>query len=396
MKKKHLLTFTSLACALTCALGLAACGDLGDGDSGNSDVVTAVESVTLNKTTLTLEIGETETLTVTVKPDDATDKSVTWQSSAPSIASVDNAGKVTAQAAGDAKITATAGEKKAECNVTVNVAATHGLEYNALKVNEEIVAYSVKSIGTATDTALVIPASHEGKPVVAIERNAFSNNTAITSVLLSENVVRIEDSAFSGCTSLQFATYDNAKYLGVKDNPYYALIEKTDTSITSCILHDNVILVACGAFYQCQQLKTVSIPDGIKYVGLAAFKGTDYSVNANKNLEYATYGGLKYLGNSENPYLVAVDYVETKDMPTRNVHEKTKVLGDRFIYGYYAYTAINIPVSVKYIGYRAFYLCTELANINYGGTQEQFDAIEKGLFWNATQTQTAINYLGGK
>lgn len=113
MKKKTLLIVLALVCAIFCAFGLAACGDTGD--------AATVESVTLGKTSLTLEIGETETLTATVKPDNATDKSVAWQSSAPDIASVDNAGKVTAKAAGNAKITA-AGDKKAECNVTVNAA----------------------------------------------------------------------------------------------------------------------------------------------------------------------------------------------------------------------------------------------------------------------------------
>lgn len=386
MKKKLVASFLTLACALICALGLIAC-------QPDSQTV-AVQDVRLDRNELTLETNGEETLTATVTPENATNKAVVWTVAPTGIVTVQN-GTVKAVSQGTATITATADGKSATCSVTVTVPATQGLEYSALTVNEEAVAYSVKSIGTATDTEIVIPASHEGKPVVAIERNAFSNNTSITGVLLNENVVRIESGAFSGCTSLQFSSYDNAKYLGVKDNPYYALIEKSDTSIASCTLHDDTVLVACDAFYQCQQLRTVSIPDGIKYVGLAAFKGTDYSVNANKNLEYATYGGIKYLGNSENPYLVAVDYVETKDMPTRSVHENTKVLGDRFIYGYYGYTAIDIPVSVRYIGYRAFYLCTKLADINYGGTREQFDAIEKGLFWDATQTQTAINYSDG-
>ncbi len=116
MKKKLLLTVMALVCALTCAFGFVACGESGG--------KVAVESVTLNKTTLTLEIDGTETLTATVTPDNATDKTVSWQSSAPAVASVDNAGKVTAKTAGSATITATAGAKKAECSVTVNAAQT--------------------------------------------------------------------------------------------------------------------------------------------------------------------------------------------------------------------------------------------------------------------------------
>ena len=82
--------------------------------------VVSVSSVSLNKTTLTLTEGESEVLNATVKPDNATDKTVTWSSSDASIATVDRNGKVTAVKAGSATITAKAGDKSATCTVTVN------------------------------------------------------------------------------------------------------------------------------------------------------------------------------------------------------------------------------------------------------------------------------------
>lgn len=81
----------------------------------------AVTGITIDKTTAELEIGETETLTATVNPDDATDKSVTWTTSDANIATVEN-GVVTAVAAGNATITAQAGEHTATCAVTVKAA----------------------------------------------------------------------------------------------------------------------------------------------------------------------------------------------------------------------------------------------------------------------------------
>ena len=78
----------------------------------------AVTEVTLNKTELSLKEGESETLTATVKPDDATDKTVTWSTSNANVATVDN-GKVTAVKAGSATITAKAGDVSASCVVTV-------------------------------------------------------------------------------------------------------------------------------------------------------------------------------------------------------------------------------------------------------------------------------------
>ena len=77
-----------------------------------------VTSVTLNKMTLEMTEGDEATLTATVKPDNATDKTVTWTSSDATVATVMD-GKVKALKAGSVTITATAGEKSATCAITV-------------------------------------------------------------------------------------------------------------------------------------------------------------------------------------------------------------------------------------------------------------------------------------
>ncbi len=77
--------------------------------------------MTLDKTELTIEKGKSETLTATVNPSNATDKTVTWKSSNPAIATVDQDGKVTAKELGNVVITVTTkdGSKTATCSVTV-------------------------------------------------------------------------------------------------------------------------------------------------------------------------------------------------------------------------------------------------------------------------------------
>ncbi|MEE1121866.1 MAG: Ig-like domain-containing protein [Prevotella sp.] len=77
------------------------------------------ESVTLDKTTAEMTEGETLTLTATVSPEDATDKTVAWTSSDETIATVAN-GVVTALKAGKVTITAKSGEVSATCEITVN------------------------------------------------------------------------------------------------------------------------------------------------------------------------------------------------------------------------------------------------------------------------------------
>ena len=86
----------------------------------------AVTGVTLNKTSTSLEVGATETLTATVAPSTATDKSVTYSSSDATIATVTNAGVITAVKAGSSDITVTTkdGSKTAKCAVTVTEPVT--------------------------------------------------------------------------------------------------------------------------------------------------------------------------------------------------------------------------------------------------------------------------------
>ena len=82
-----------------------------------------VTGVTLNKTSTSLYVGDTETLTPTITPDNATNKNVTWSSDDTSVATVDASGLVTAVAPGTAVITATAADGRgasASCTVTVS------------------------------------------------------------------------------------------------------------------------------------------------------------------------------------------------------------------------------------------------------------------------------------
>ncbi len=80
-----------------------------------------VTSVTLNKNSLNMQLNQTEKLTATVKPDNATNKNVTWTTSDSSVAAVDAQGNVTAMGTGEATITATTadGGKTAACTVQV-------------------------------------------------------------------------------------------------------------------------------------------------------------------------------------------------------------------------------------------------------------------------------------
>ena len=83
--------------------------------------IVSVTGVSLNKTSLSLVEGGSESLTATISPDNATNKAVSWKSSDSGVATVDGSGKVTAVKAGSTTITVTTtdGGKTATCSVTV-------------------------------------------------------------------------------------------------------------------------------------------------------------------------------------------------------------------------------------------------------------------------------------
>ena len=83
--------------------------------------------MSLDKTSITLTEGDSQTLTATVYPSNATNKNVSWKSSDESVATVSN-GKVTALKAGTATITVTTedGGKTATCQVTVEAKHWNG------------------------------------------------------------------------------------------------------------------------------------------------------------------------------------------------------------------------------------------------------------------------------
>jgi hypothetical protein len=114
--KKVLKTMATMMAIATFAVVLVSC----DKDDPEVKEV-AVTSVTVTPATLSLKVGGEGTLTATVAPADATDKTVTWSISNETVVEVDaSTGEVTAKSLGEATITATtANDITATCVVSV-------------------------------------------------------------------------------------------------------------------------------------------------------------------------------------------------------------------------------------------------------------------------------------
>lgn len=137
--------------------------------------VTPVTGVSLNKSSLSLDVNNTSQLTATVSPNNATNKSVSWTSSDESVATVSSSGLVTAVGNGTATITVTtsSGGYTATCKVTVTTPVT-GL---ALNTTSTSIHYSSISNITKTIVATITPSDASNKKVTW-----SSSNTDIVTV----------------------------------------------------------------------------------------------------------------------------------------------------------------------------------------------------------------------
>jgi len=232
--------------------------------------VIPISSVSLNKADLFLTEGESESLIVTVKPDNATDKTVTWTSSKESVATVDRNGKVEAVGVGIATITAKAGELTANCDVKVSESSGGG------NIPDNEIWYTTTDGATVTPNSLSFGATilsniyENGKgvitfdnPVSSIGNAAFKDCTRLSSITIPEGITFIDRFAFINCSSLsEIALPSSLERIGE------SAFEKTALSLitipTSCIRIDDY------AFYGCDQL-SISIPTQLEYLGSQSF-----------------------------------------------------------------------------------------------------------------------------
>lgn len=142
-------------------------------------------------------------------------------------------------------------------------------------------------------TELTILSEYNGMSVTAIGEKAF-NNTALTSVYISYGIESIGKGAFFKCTALTFVSipnsvaivaesvfddctaltasykeYGNALYLGNVDNEFLCLIKMQSEDETTCIVHDDCKIVVGNAFYNCLEMKSVSVSSNNNYYSSA-------------------------------------------------------------------------------------------------------------------------------
>ena len=156
--------------------------------------VIAVESIALDQTKATLNIGESIALKATVLPENASDKTVGWSTSDKNIATVDGNGLVQAVGEGQAIITATTkdGQKTADCTVTVSKPEPVVVPVTGVTLDKTEAALKIGE--TATLTSTIAPANATNKNVSwasSDEAIATVKDGVVTAVAAGEATITV-------------------------------------------------------------------------------------------------------------------------------------------------------------------------------------------------------------
>ena len=290
-----------------------------------------VTEVTLDRAELTLTEGEAETLTATVRPDNADNRKVTWSSDKTEVATVDGAGKVTAVKAGEAVVTVMTedGGKTASCKVTVKAKVVP-------VTGADVKPWSV-TIGANSTTKLTCTVA----PSNATNRNVRweSDNPSVAKVSAVT-----EDGGFrSGCTVTvkEFSSGFEVGGLFYKTAEGYSIdfVEVTgnpgggkysgDVVVPGTVEYDGITYTVKGvgnrAFEGCDDLRKVTISEGIYKIGAYAFY---YSGNLERVILPSTLENI----DDSNPVFEACSKLEIITTAPREGQENYCYLYDKALY----------------------------------------------------------------
>ncbi|MDE7395128.1 MAG: leucine-rich repeat domain-containing protein [Clostridiales bacterium] len=278
--------------------------------------------------------------------------------------------------------------------------------------------------GCSSLTSITIP-----NGVTKIERSAFKGCGKISSIVLPNSLTSIKESAFEGCGKIPNITIPNgvtdirvrafADCIGLESVSFLnndKIQYLSDSMFRGCsnlsniTLPDGMTRIGNGVFLGCSKLASITIPDSVTSLGNSVFEGcsslTSITIPSGvKILYFYAFSGCTSLTSliihSDNDDFLIHDEtvfegcpIETATIPSRvckfvNTSAlKTVVItnGERIYYQALkdcrSLTSLTIPASVQYIDEEALFNCTNLRNVFFKGTQEQWNFIQVGSNWN--------------
>ena len=200
-------------------------------------------------------------------------------------------------------------------------------------------------------TSITIPTG-----VTSIGSSAFSDCSSLTNVAIPGSVTYISSDAFFSCTGLTTLTVS----YGVTSIGRQAF--RDCENLVSVSLPDSLKSIDYSAFAYCSSLKSITIPDSVTTIGSSEFAGCKGLVSV------SLPNSLKSIGTS-----AFADCSSLKDI---TISGEITSIEEYMFSNCVSLAHVSIPVTVTSIGTRAFSNCNNLTDIYYGGSQEQWNAIE--------------------
>ena len=354
----------------------------------------SVTDVTLDKTEAALTQGETVQLTATVKPDDATDKTLTWSTSDSKVATVDETGKVTAVETGSATITAKAGDKTATCAVTVTAKVIEVTEITLDKTEVEIIegetaqltatvkpddatdksiewTSSDESVATVDNSGKVTAVS-EGKVTITVKTSNLAQSAScditvkaasipVTGVNIDSWIINIgvnETSAIAYTIQPENATNKEVSFSS--DNTDVVAVDSEGTLVGISSGSAKVIVTTVDGGFS--SVCTVNVVGSVGTIEVDGFFYKDYGT-ASLELIPDPSGIKKYSGDITIPGKVTY----------KGIEYTVESIGVRMFNGNDELRSVTIEPGVREIDAYAFSGCENLEKVVLPSTLEDYD-----------------------
>ncbi len=235
--------------------------------------------------------------------------------------------------------------------------------------------------GCSSLASVMIPSS-----VTSIDSGAFFCCSGLTSVTIPNSVTSIGTDAFVDCSSLISISVavDNSQYSALDG----VLFNRDQTTLVCCpggkagsyAIPNSVTSIDYHAFAYCSSLTSITIPSSVTSIGSSAFYSCSglTSITIPDSVTKINVGAFLYCSGLTN-----VTIPSSVTIISMGAFQFCSGL-----------TSLTIPSSVTSIGISAFYGCSNLAEVNYTGTEEEWNTITIGAE-NEPLTGTNIHFNYG-
>ena len=227
-------------------------------------------------------------------------------------------------------------------------------------------------------TGIVLPGSLTG-----IGEYAFSNCESLTAIEIPEGVTTLGNSAFFGCDNLKEIRYNARAAADLTGLSGAFRSAGASVGGVKVIFGESVEKIPGNIFSNCESLTSVTIGSNVTSIGDNAFLGCKGLVEINYNARAAECAedsfdsgdGLKVTFGDSVERIPDYIFQDCPGLTSVTIGSSATTIGHYAFNRCTGLTSIKIPESMTNIGYMAFSGCTSLADVYYGGTERQWNAI---------------------